>query len=77
MRRFSKFRLKKEKQTNYKKLDLTIEQLITEADLGNHTAQAQLSLEYFIGKTIPIDLSKALKYLELASNDFYSLNMCF
>jgi uncharacterized protein len=56
---------------------LNIEQLLAEADLGNHAAQAQLSLEYFIGTKITRDLGKAFKYLELASSDPYSLNICF
>ena len=74
---FSKFRSRKENITNPNTLDLTIEQLIKEADSGNHIAQAQLSLEYLIGKTIPMDLGKAFGYMELASNDFDSLNVCF
>lgn len=73
---FDIFKFKK-KRNIYQNLDLPIHELICEANNGNHHAQAQLSLEYLIGKKCSKDLVQAFKYLELASQDYYILNMCF
>ncbi len=75
--RINNFFLGDNKQEKYQKLNLTIDQLIVEADSRNHYAQAQLSLEYFIGNQCPRDLGKAFKYLELSSKDYYAVNMCY
>jgi TPR repeat protein len=57
--------------------DLTIARLMAEADSGNHKAQAQLSLAYFTGDRVEIDLGKAVEYLKKASEDYIELNRCF
>ncbi|WP_299557216.1 tetratricopeptide repeat protein [Seonamhaeicola sp.] len=68
---------KEPKNATYKSLNLSINELISEADSGNQMAQAELSLAYFVGEKVERNLGKALEYLELASSDFVSVNRCF
>ena len=61
----------------YKSLSLSIPELIKAADGGNHVAQAELSLAYFTGDGVEVDLGKAFDYLERSSEDFAAINICF
>ena len=55
----------------------TIKQLILHADSGDHKAQAILSLAYFAGHGVEMDLGKAYAYLKQAAEDTYEINATY
>ena len=54
--------------------EFNIEELTILADSGDHAAQAKLSIEFMIGKSVDYNLGKALDYLEKAAEDIYTIN---